>query len=124
MDEHVKEQKAPVPNERPAVWDLVIADMKARDAHGRAHYGTPLQPFNGRDPLVDAYQEGLDKVVYLKQASDAIAKEAALEEQIVESDGERRYDFGGNQDDAFAAGEHEGRIRGAAEFAVEVLKLL
>ncbi len=111
MDEHVKEQKAPVPNERPAVWDLVIADMKARDAHGRAHYGTPLQPFNGRDPLVDAYQEGLDKVVYLKQA-------------IVERAEANRRSQECRADDAFAAGEHEGRIRGAAEFAVEVLKLL
>lgn len=68
MDEHVKEQVAPTANDRPAVWDLVIADMKARDAHGRAHYGTPLQPFNGRDALVDAYQEALDLAVYLKQA--------------------------------------------------------
>lgn len=57
----------PVPNDRPAVWALVIADMQARDAEGRRKYGTPLQPFNGRDALVDAYQEGLDLVVYLRQ---------------------------------------------------------
>jgi hypothetical protein len=58
----------PIPNERPAVWDLVIADMRSRDAFGRNHYGTPLQAFNGRNPLVDAYQEALDQSVYLRQA--------------------------------------------------------
>lgn len=58
----------PVPNDLPAVWDLVIADMEARDLVGRGRYGTPLQPYNGRDALVDAYQEALDLVVYLRQA--------------------------------------------------------
>lgn len=58
----------PVPNDRPAVWALVISDMQARDAEGRRKYGTPLQPHNGRDALVDAYQEALDLVVYLRQA--------------------------------------------------------
>lgn len=51
------------------IWDLVIVDMKARDDHGRLMYnGTPLQARNGRDPLVDAYQEALDLAVYLRQA--------------------------------------------------------
>lgn len=60
-------QPAPAANDRPAVWDLVIADMQARDADGRAKYGVPLQPHNGRDALVDAYQEALDLAVYLRQ---------------------------------------------------------
>lgn len=64
---NVNEQPPPIPNSRPAVWDLVIADMKERDSVGRSRYGTPLQPFNGRDALVDAYQEALDLVVYLRQ---------------------------------------------------------
>ena len=58
----------PVPNQRPAVWDLVQKDMAERDQTGRAKYGTPLQPHNGRDALVDAYQESLDLAVYLRQA--------------------------------------------------------
>jgi predicted HAD superfamily Cof-like phosphohydrolase len=66
--ERVADQPPPVPNDRPAVWDLVLADMKERDQVGRARYSTPLQAFNGRDPLVDAYQEALDLVVYLRQA--------------------------------------------------------
>jgi hypothetical protein len=66
--EMIEDQPAPVPNDKPAVWSLVIEDMQARDALGRERYGTPLQPFNGRDALVDAYQEALDLVVYLRQA--------------------------------------------------------
>lgn len=62
------EQPDPVPNEQPAVWDLVMADMRARDSVGLARYGTRLQPHNGRDALVDAYQEVLDAAVYLRQA--------------------------------------------------------
>lgn len=64
----IGDQPAPVPNDRPAVWDLVMADMQERHRVGMERYGTPLQPFNGRDALVDAYQEALDLVVYLRQA--------------------------------------------------------
>lgn len=75
----VADQPPPVPSNRPAVWGLVMADMRERDAVGRARYGTPLQAFNGRDPLVDAYQEALDLVVYLRQAIEE--RDAALEAQ-------------------------------------------
>lgn len=64
----IEEQPAPATNECEPVWDAVITDMKARDMVGRERYGTPLQPFNGRNALVDAYQEALDLVVYLRQA--------------------------------------------------------
>jgi hypothetical protein len=67
-NELVTEQRPPTPNDRPGVWDLVLADMKARDAEGRRKYGMPLTSFNGRDQLVDAFQEGLDLVVYLRAA--------------------------------------------------------
>lgn len=61
-------QPAPTTNERPCVQDLVIADMAARKAVGLERYGTLLQPFNGRDALMDAYQEALDLTMYLRQA--------------------------------------------------------
>lgn len=61
-------QPTPVPTRGPAIWDLVIEDMRARDASGAAKYGTRLQAHNGRDALVDAYQEALDLAVYLRQA--------------------------------------------------------
>ena len=62
------EQPAPVENDQPAVWPLVIMDMAARDQVGRARYGVPLQPNNGRDALRDAYEESLDLCAYLRQA--------------------------------------------------------
>lgn len=52
----------------PAVWDLVLVDIAARDKFGVAKYGTRLKPHNGRDYLTDAYQEALDLVVYLRGA--------------------------------------------------------
>lgn len=50
------------------VWQLVMADMADRRNVGIQRYGMPLQPNNGRDALVDAYQEALDLAVYLRQA--------------------------------------------------------
>lgn len=64
----IDDQPHPVPNAGSPLWDLVIADMRERDQIGRQRYGTPLQAFNGRDALVDAYQEALDHAVYLRQA--------------------------------------------------------
>jgi len=61
-------QPGPVTNDSRPVWELVIADMCDRDHVGRQRYGTPLQANNGRDALLDAYQEALDLVVYLRQA--------------------------------------------------------
>jgi hypothetical protein len=61
-------EPAPVRNERPAVWDAVIQAMKDRNDWGISKYGTPLQPFNGRDALRDAAQESMDLTVYLFQA--------------------------------------------------------
>ena len=63
----VTEQAPPKASTGPAVWPLVMKDFADRDAEGRRKYGVPLQPFNGRSAVVDAYQEALDLVVYLKQ---------------------------------------------------------
>lgn len=57
----------PIRNAQPAVQDLVIADMQARKEVGLERYGTLLQAFNGRDSIMDAYQESLDLSVYLRQ---------------------------------------------------------
>jgi hypothetical protein len=61
-------QPPPSPNSHPAIQDLVTADIAIRKAQGIAKYGTALQPWNGRDALVDGYQEALDLVQYLRQA--------------------------------------------------------
>lgn len=64
----IQDQAAPIPNGNPAIADLVVADMLERKAIGIQRYGVPLQAGNGRDALMDAYQEALDLCVYLRQA--------------------------------------------------------
>ena len=62
-------QPEPLPkNGKQDVVDLVLADIQARVEMGYQKYGTKLQTFNGRDALLDAYQEALDLVMYLRQA--------------------------------------------------------
>lgn len=73
----VRVQPLPTPNDHPAIWPLVVADMQERDRVGRERYGTPLQAHNGRDALVDLYQELLDAVVYLRQVIEERKDERA-----------------------------------------------
>lgn len=60
-------QPDPQANALVEVADLVLADMVERKKIGMERYGVPLQPFNGRDALWDAYEEVLDLAVYLRQ---------------------------------------------------------
>ena len=60
-------QPPPLPG-KTLVLDLVKADLDARSRVGAAKYGTPLHTHNGRDALMDAYQEILDAAMYLRQA--------------------------------------------------------
>jgi hypothetical protein len=57
----------PVPNNLPHIANLVAADILYRKQIGIRKYGTPLQPFNNRSALQDAYEEVLDLANYLKQ---------------------------------------------------------
>lgn len=58
----------PKPNNLPSMHDLVMQDMAARKQFGLDKYKSLLQPFNGRDPLKDLYEEILDAAVYVRQA--------------------------------------------------------
>jgi hypothetical protein len=49
------------------VASLVMADIAERRLKGKLKYGTFLYPFNGRNAIQDAYEEALDKAIYLKQ---------------------------------------------------------
>lgn len=60
------DQPLPVPNQHPDIQSQVIADIQARRELGIQRYGTALQPHNGRDMLVDAYEEAMDLTIYLK----------------------------------------------------------
>ncbi len=60
----------PTRNNRPAVQDRVIADIKRRKEVGFQRYGTFLTTFNGRDAARDGYEEALDLVQYWRQLLD------------------------------------------------------
>lgn len=68
MTQPIVDQPAPTPNGRPSIQSLVRADLEEREQIGIQRYGTPLQAHNGRDALIDAYQEALDLACYLRQA--------------------------------------------------------
>jgi len=62
------EQPDPIPNNSPFVVEEVIKDLNRRAEVGEKKYGVKLQPNNGRDALLDAYEEAQDLCLYLKQA--------------------------------------------------------
>jgi len=72
-----------------------MRDMTERDIFGAEKYGVRLQPGNGRDFLVDAYQEALDLVAYLRGAiyeRDQLAtadKFAAMQSELPASFGQQ-----------------------------------
>lgn len=61
-------QPAPQSVSQVEIGQLVLQDVQTRIAQGIARYGVPLRPFNGRDALLDAYQEAMDLLFYLRQA--------------------------------------------------------
>lgn len=65
-DKKIVDQPPPAGDGKP-IWDLVVNDMRERDNLGRQRYNTPLRSWNGRDALIDAYQEVLDLAVYMRQ---------------------------------------------------------
>ena len=72
MSSITRPQDAPVKNTgAPSAHKLVIADLEDRLVFGLEKYGTLLQHDNGRDHLVDAYQEVLDLAVYLRNEIEA-----------------------------------------------------
>lgn len=75
MNNLVNEQELPKDSSGD-VWLLVLKDMEDRRKIGIEKYGKPLQPFNGRNALVDAYQEVLDLAVYLRQAIEEKNKQS------------------------------------------------
>lgn len=83
----IVDQPPPVGNDRPAIQDLVLADIAERKRLGIERYGRALQPHNGRDALVDAYQEVLDLAMYVRQEieerRDAAAEGAAAEREKI-----------------------------------------
>lgn len=69
MTAHV-EQPMPTPNDHPSIQSRVRTDLEHREQVGIQRYGSPLQPFNGRDALRDLYEELLDGACYARQAME------------------------------------------------------
>ena len=63
--EHVEKRRGESAYTKTGELDLVLNDMRERDRTGRERYGVPLTSHNGRNHLIDAYQEMLDGCVYL-----------------------------------------------------------
>lgn len=59
-------QPLPIATRHPIAHKMVQEDLEARLQVGISRYGQPLQPFNGRNSLRDAYEEVLDLAVYLR----------------------------------------------------------
>ena len=64
----IADQPPPTGGTGPSIHDLVVADLGDRKQVGLERYGTLLQAHNGRDALVDLYQELLDACCYARQA--------------------------------------------------------
>lgn len=87
-----RDQVAPTPNDKQPVQDMVIEDILERKEHGIRKYGTPVQADNGRDMMLDAYEEILDLAVYLRGAieegkSFEVRSESLREYRVVSADG-------------------------------------
>ena len=58
----------PLPNPgEPTVLSLVLADLQERAEHGLKKYKQYLTAGDGRDHLMDLYQELMDAVMYIRQ---------------------------------------------------------
>jgi hypothetical protein len=66
MTDAATPQPTPTPG-KLVILPLVINDLKSRAVMGQFKYGTLLQSHNGRDPLMDLYQEFLDFIMYFRQ---------------------------------------------------------
>lgn len=80
------DQPLPTVNDHPSIQSMVIADIEKRIEIGIQRYGTALQPNNGRDMLLDAYEEAMDLAIYLKGAivERDLARVAAAAQEPVE----------------------------------------
>lgn len=67
---HTRKGDQPLPVRRddlPAIQDLVVKDIENRKAIGLARYGQYLKAHDGRDALLDAYEEAMDLSIYLRK---------------------------------------------------------
>jgi hypothetical protein len=79
MNDAATEQPSPIPGQQPVLPTVIrcmemadcreiIPDLESRARMGYQRYGTYLMTHNGRDALMDCYQELLDGLMYVHQA--------------------------------------------------------
>lgn len=57
---------------RQSIQELVRLDLVSRETLGKERYGTSLYAYNGREAIVDAYEEALDLCCYLRQVIEEL----------------------------------------------------
>lgn len=67
MSTVAEHQPDPKPGKQVVLHE-VLKDFTDRAEAGKLKYGTYLETHNGRDALMDMYQEMIDMVMYAKQA--------------------------------------------------------
>jgi hypothetical protein len=69
MNEYTNSHMQPKPTDNggPNMHDLVIKDMQDRAEFGYSKYGQYLKSNDGRDTLIDTYQEILDAAQYIRK---------------------------------------------------------
>jgi hypothetical protein len=74
-------QDLPKPGEQNIVT-ILLQEIQEKADRGAAKYGSALMSFNGRNSLVDAYQELIDLLMYLRQCveEDPVGKLKRLKE--------------------------------------------
>lgn len=66
MSTVAEHQPDPFPGRQVVLYE-VLRDFTERAEAGKLRYGMYLETHNGRDALMDAYQESIDNVMYTKQ---------------------------------------------------------
>lgn len=65
---------------RQSIQELVRLDLVYRERLGQERYGTSLYAYNGREAILDAYEEALDLAVYLRQVIEELMIDPAKEQ--------------------------------------------
>jgi hypothetical protein len=68
MSKADRPEPPPINTGKAKILPLVVKDLEDRAEMGCDKYGVYLEAGNGRDALMDAYQEALDLCMYLRQA--------------------------------------------------------
>ncbi len=76
-------QPLPVRSDRPLLHNRLISDIEARREHGIKKYGQALQAENGRNFLLDFYEEILDAAVYVAGELEEQQKLAEMLEKLL-----------------------------------------